>query len=256
MNMKELRQIERKYYDFLIGSGRNFKAQIDFLDKIFKKHKVKTILDCGCGTGTHSVLLAKKGYKITSFDFSKNQVGIARKKAKANKVKINFKVADIRNFDFGKFDAVITLYSVLMFACKNKTDLEKAVKSMKNSLNPNGIAFFETCTPVVLKSPSLEVVRHIGKDFKIGRFSFRIFNKKTRTADIKYVYALQEGNKKIKITESKASHIYFDKKDVVSIMKKLDLKTIQLYGSFSNKKGIYKKFDKNSRFISPFFRLK
>lgn len=152
--MIPLNSLYRKYYDYLVGSERDFKSQINWFDKIFKKYKVKTILDCGCGTGTHSILFAKKGYKVTAFDV-KNQVDIARKKAKINKVKINFKTGDIRNFNLGKFDAVISLYSVLMFACKNISDFERAVKCIRKSMNPNGIGFFETCTPMNWKKNGL-----------------------------------------------------------------------------------------------------
>jgi len=71
-----------------------------------KKYNAKTVLDCGCGTGTHAIFLAKRGYNVSAFDYSREQVNLARKKARENCVKIDFYVGDIRNFSFGKYDAV------------------------------------------------------------------------------------------------------------------------------------------------------
>lgn len=254
--MVPLNKLYRKYYDCLVGSERDFKTQINWFDKLFKKYHVKTVLDCGCGTGTHSIMLAKKGYKVTAFDYSKNQLKQAKEKARKEKIKIDFKQGDIRNFNFGKFDAVISLWSVIMFACKNKKELTSAIKCIKNSLNQKGIGFFETCTSRMLKNSKLELAKYIDKNVIIIRAGFKNYNKKQKSADVKFVYLTREKNEDIQITRAYAKHKYFDKTDIVPIISKLNLKLIDLYGSFIKENKTYEKFNKNSIFISPLFRLK
>jgi len=250
----QLTDISREYYDYLVGVNRNFEAQIHFLDKIFKKHGVKTILDCGCGTATHTIMLAKKGYKLTAFDYSKHQINIAKKKAKKHKLKIHFKTGDIRNFDFGKFDAVISLYSVLMFACKDKKDLDNSIKCMKNSLNTNGIAFFETSTPIIGKSDGIAVHKYACKDFKVARITFYEETSKKNLTKGTYNYILKEKKKKPKITIAESETKYFTKTDIEKSLKKNKLKIIKLYGSLKNKS--YEDYTKASTFISPLFKLR
>jgi 2-polyprenyl-3-methyl-5-hydroxy-6-metoxy-1,4-benzoquinol methylase len=252
--MKTLNQLNRVHYDKLVGANRDFKQQIDFLDKLFKKYKVKSVLDCGCGTGTHSSLLAKKGYCVSAFDYSKNQIALAKKKAKQNNVNIKFYVADLRDFDLGKYDAIISLYAPIMFACKNNADLTKALNSMKKALNPNGIGFIETMTSKMMLGSGIEITRHVDKKIKIARVSFYTFNTKDKSSKIKYVEILQKGNK-LSYQESMASHKYFDRNDFNSAFKKSGLKVISWYSSFDEKKRKYDKFDdKYSWMISPFFQ--
>ena len=40
-----------------------------FIAKIFKKNKIKSILDLGCGDGELSIAIAKKGFEL-SFEFA------------------------------------------------------------------------------------------------------------------------------------------------------------------------------------------
>ena len=61
------------FYDNLY-KDKDYKKECDYLEKIFNKYspkKVKTILDLGCGTGSHDLILAKRGYQVTGLDFSK-----------------------------------------------------------------------------------------------------------------------------------------------------------------------------------------
>jgi ubiquinone/menaquinone biosynthesis C-methylase UbiE len=58
-------------------------GEVDFIEQEINSDKSIQILDIGCGTGRHSIELAKRGYKVTGVDLSDNQLESARKKAKA-----------------------------------------------------------------------------------------------------------------------------------------------------------------------------
>lgn len=252
--MVDLKNKLRNHYDQLVGVSRDFNKQIDWLDNLFKKHNVNSVLDCGCGTGTHAVLLAKKGYNVTAFDFSAEQIKLAKKKAKENNVKIKFYVGDIKNFDFGKFDAVTSFYAPIMFGCKNITELTKAIKSIKNSLNTKGIAFVETPTSKMMELSGLEINKHTEDDFKIARLAFYSFNKQKKSAKIKYVYVSQQ-NHKISYDEAEANHYYYDKQDFEKAFQKANAIPIKWYSRFNNKTRKYELFKEEvSVMISPLFR--
>jgi 2-polyprenyl-3-methyl-5-hydroxy-6-metoxy-1,4-benzoquinol methylase len=252
--MAGLNDLKREHYDFLVGAKRDFNAQIKFIHNILKRHGVKTVLDCGCGTGTHAIMLAKKGYKITAFDYSRNQIEIAKKKAKKEKVKIDFRTGDIRKFAFGKFDAVISLYSVIMFACKDGSDLDKAMKSIKQSLSPGGIALVETCTPQLVKNSTIKVQKYDSEDLKIARVKFYEKTKTRNLWAVTYTYLTNNKGKALKTTVVRDNNRLFTETEVMSALKKNKLKLINLYGSFIDDKKSYEKYCKDSYFITPLFR--
>lgn len=85
-------------------------GEVDFIEKELQYDKALNLLDVGCGTGRHSIELAKRGYQVTGIDLSENQLKRAREKATEAGVRIDFIQADARHFTFNqKFDAVIMI---------------------------------------------------------------------------------------------------------------------------------------------------
>lgn len=70
------------------------------------------VLDMACGTGRHSILFAKKRFDVTAVDLSKNMLSVARQKAQAEKLNINFVHSDLRNFtSSSKFNLILNLFT-------------------------------------------------------------------------------------------------------------------------------------------------
>ncbi len=85
-------------------------GECDFIEKEINFNKNIKILDIGCGTGRHSIELAKRGYRVTGIDLSHSLLKRAKEKAKKFKIKVDFKKADARNLTFQReFDLVIML---------------------------------------------------------------------------------------------------------------------------------------------------
>lgn len=57
-------------------------------------------LDLGCGTGTHSIFLAQKGYTVVGVDFSSKAIELANQKIRQAKVKVDFLLGDVTRLDF------------------------------------------------------------------------------------------------------------------------------------------------------------
>lgn len=88
----------------------NTVAEVDFLLSLFPLTKGMSILDIGCGTGRHSIELAKRGFRVTGLDFSAAMLGKARKKAMDANVDVEWMEADATDFKLDRvYDAAICL---------------------------------------------------------------------------------------------------------------------------------------------------
>jgi len=134
-----------KFYDALYHN-KDYQKECDYLQKIFKKYsskKIKAVLDLGCGTANHDLILARRSFKITGVDFSQNMLRIARKKAQAGKLKIDFYKGDIRKINLKKkFDAVISMFNVMGYQ-KNNEDFEQALLTANKHLKKDGLFVFD-----------------------------------------------------------------------------------------------------------------
>lgn len=100
-----------------------------------------SILELACGTGTHSLLLSKYGYRILATDRSEEFLSIAREKANTNN--IAFAYMDMLNpKEVGKFDVVICLFDSIGYLTENRY-IQQLFRYVRSVLNPGGIFIFE-----------------------------------------------------------------------------------------------------------------
>ncbi|HEX7401980.1 MAG TPA: methyltransferase domain-containing protein [candidate division Zixibacteria bacterium] len=89
---------------------KNTVKEVDFLLKELRLPKRGSILDMGCGTGRHSIELAKRGYKVTGVDLSSGMLSQAKMQAQKAKVKVEWVQSDATRFKSKRpFDAAICL---------------------------------------------------------------------------------------------------------------------------------------------------
>ena len=107
------------------------------------------VLDCGCGTGEQTLMLAARGYEVLGVDLSPTAVETARRKAREQEVEATFAVAnalDLRSLE-RRFATVIDSGVFHVF---NDEDRARYVVSLASVLDPGGVihlACFSELTP-------------------------------------------------------------------------------------------------------------
>lgn len=102
-----------------------------------RRHKVKNVLEIGCGNGRDAIFFARAGFEVTAIDLVPRAVELARENATEAEVNIDFRVANAEELPFPDtaFGAVFSL-SVL-----HSTNLKLSLPEIKRVIRSKGIAF-------------------------------------------------------------------------------------------------------------------
>ncbi len=120
-------------------------GEVDFIEAEIGQDKSKTILDIGCGTGRHSIELAKRCYRVIGIDLSESQLKKAREKAASDNVNVTFLKKDARDFHFKKpFDLVIMLCEGGFPLMETDEMNYKILENASNALQKRGTFIFTT----------------------------------------------------------------------------------------------------------------
>ena len=120
-------------------------GEADFIEQEISFDKSMQILDVGCGTGRHSIELAKRGYCVTGIDLSINQLDRAKEKAKEAGVNVEFMQKDARDFNFnGRFNLAIMICEGAFPLMETDEMNFRILKNVSNSLAPKGKLIFTT----------------------------------------------------------------------------------------------------------------
>lgn len=139
---EEYHDWQAKHYDIIIDWTKRLSNEIPDLSALFKKNKIKNVIDIGYGTGEHDIALAKEGFNVLGIESSRLMHKTAEEKAKelpdAIKNKLNFVHGDYvkaLSKEKGEFGAAIFMGSAFAHLVP---DYKKALVAISNALLPKG----------------------------------------------------------------------------------------------------------------------
>jgi SAM-dependent methyltransferase len=129
-------------YDALY-TEKNYMGECDLVEEALKRHNQtpKTLLDIGCGTGTHVIEFARRGYDCVGVDLSQPMLDHAAAKAATETLPIapRWIAGDARDFDAGaEFDTVTMMFAVVSYLTTND-DVLQGLRNIRKHLKPGGL---------------------------------------------------------------------------------------------------------------------
>jgi SAM-dependent methyltransferase len=136
-------------YD-IVYRDKDYVAECDLIERLFQRYgdgPMASVLDLGCGTGNHALLLDQRGYEVVGVDRSASMLALARRKAATSDpsrdTRAAFHQGDIRHIDLQRwFDAVLIMFAVLGYQLEN-SDVLAALKTARRHLRLGGLLIFD-----------------------------------------------------------------------------------------------------------------
>ena len=214
--------------------------ECDFIEKEINYDKSLKIIDIGCGTGRHSIELAKRGYAVTGIDLSESQLERAREKAKAQNLQVDFQRHDARQLPFkNEYDLAVMICEGAFPLMETDEMNYEILRNAAAALKPGGKLIFTTLNGLFPLFHSIENFCASGtkegnatyRKSSFDLMTFRDFNSTSVEDD--------SGNTK----ELECNERYYVPPEITWLLKSLGFEKIDIYGA---KLGAFSRDDRLS----------
>lgn len=136
-----------RYYD-LLYRDKDYAGEAAYLGGLIRRHHpdAVSLLDLGCGTGRHAILLAGMGFETTGVERSEEMLARAQERCsdlEPRSAGCCFRQGDLRTVRLGRtYDAVVSLFHVISYQSGND-DLQAAFGTASRHLSDGGVFIFD-----------------------------------------------------------------------------------------------------------------
>ena len=134
-------------YDLFMDNV-DYEGWADCLEKHLKEEGIEDglVLELGCGTGTMTGLLARRGYDMIGVDNSEEMLAEAMEKKVEDGLDIVYLLQDMQEFElYGTVRAAVSVCDSLNYITE-KEELRQVFRLVNNYLDPGGIFLFDMNT--------------------------------------------------------------------------------------------------------------
>jgi glycine/sarcosine N-methyltransferase len=138
-------------YDRFVNWQERLAYELPFLEQVLNsiptpEDRKPSLLDSACGTGMHTIALARRGYEVTGSDLSPKMIAQARQNAARAAVKVHFETVGFGEhtamFGENRFDAVFCLGNSLPHLLTQE-DVSRALRDFFNLLRTPGVLLIQ-----------------------------------------------------------------------------------------------------------------
>lgn len=129
----------------------DYEKWADYVERHFHKSKrpVRSVAELGCGTGSLTELLARRGYRMTAVDLSPDMLAVADQKCEG--LSVLFLCQDMSRLTLLEpVDAVISCLDSVNYVARPPA-LRRTFQRVYRSLAPGGLFLFDVKTPLALE---------------------------------------------------------------------------------------------------------
>jgi len=223
-------------YDNLIMQDVDYKEWADYYFELFKKYKVdpKLVLDLGCGTGSLTCEMAKRGCEMIGVDMSEDMLLIAQEKAMDQGLDIIYLNQDMSKFKlYGSVNAIISSLDCVNYLTK-PSQLKSLFKQVAFYLEPDGIFVFDVNSEYKMK----EILGNNMFTYDTEELYYvweSKFNDKTKICDYHLTFFENDGDVYIRTDEYQKQRLYnYD--EIESAAQASGLKIAAYYGDKTMRK--------------------
>jgi SAM-dependent methyltransferase len=223
-----------RYYD-LLYRDKDYQAEAEFVHRLLQTHApaTKSIIELGCGTGTHAILLAEQGYEVYGVDLSTEMLEQANQRLlnlpPEQAARLRFQPGDIRTVRVDqRFDAVISLFHVFSYQVTNQ-DLQATLATAKAHLKPGGVLIFDCWYgPTVLSDrPTVRVKRLEDEEILVTRIAEPVMYPNDNLVDVNYqVFIKDKSSGAFEEVQETHKMRYLFKPEVDSLLSNIQLELL------------------------------
>lgn len=203
-------------------------AEVIFIEDILNVNKGRHLLDVPCGTGRHSIELAKHGYKVTGVDISDDFINRLKKKVEQQQLRIEIIHANILFLQLNTmFDGAFTLGN--SFGYFNYPEMEKFSEEVSSHLKQG--AKWIINTGLIAESFLAKFVKE--KKYELEGLTMEINNDYDEWTSCLFTTLTYTRNNKQEVHQFK--HHVYTIAEIIRLLGKFNLNTIGLYSSTDKK---------------------
>lgn len=219
-----------KYYDSM-HQRRNYQEETEFILTTIKELQPKSssLLDVGCGTGTHLSHLVGKLSVLYGLDLNQEILDIAKAKCPS----VQFQQGSMSDFKLPlKFDVITCLYSVFNY----NLDLLEAEKTLKNfsaHLNESGLLIIALYKA---KNTEKKVSIHVGKleGMESAKINDYVYDPDTKLETSNFVLFWKNDGKVDFETENNHKFRIFDYDELNALIEKTGFNSARYFDGYTN----------------------
>jgi ubiquinone/menaquinone biosynthesis C-methylase UbiE len=216
-------------YDLMTNFENRFAKETPFYRLLVERHRIRTALDAGCGTGFHSLLLASLGVEVTAVDVSTAMLARLKEHAEARKLPvraIRCSFSELPGTVTENFDAVFCLGNTLP-TLGTVLEVNEALRAFGGLLKPGGMLFIQLVNfrRIINRHDIIQSVREAG-----GKIFVRFYEPGEERLTFNLLTIERTGGE-LRSALRSSKHLRLEREELVASLSAAGFGSIEIFGT-------------------------